>query len=313
MTRGKVTNTAASVRNRLMVVAKQRGEDFNYVLTRYGLERLLYRISVSRHANVFTLKGAALFQLWTNQPHRPTRDLDFLGCGDPAPERFENLMRDVCSTLVDDDGLQFDPNSIVAEQIKEDAEYLGIRLRIVARLHTARIPLQLDIGFGDAITPASLQVSYPALLDFPAARIAAYPRETVIAEKYQAMVVLGIANSRMKDFYDIWTLAREFSFAGQDISSAIAATFARRQTPLPATQPLALTDDFAGDARKQTQWKAFLRKGRLADNSLELSTVTELLSRFLMPATAAARQESDFDVTWPAGGPWENQPASSPA
>ena len=304
MTRGKLTNVAASARNRLMLVAKERGEDFQYVLTRYGLERLLYRLSVSQHAGVFVLKGAALFQLWTKQPHRPTRDLDFLGNGDPSAERFADIMRDVCMTPVEDDGLQFDPNSVTAEQIKEDADYQGIRLKISVQLHPARMTLQLDIGFGDTVTPSTMQVTYPTLLDFPPAKIAAYPRETVVAEKYQAMVMLGMANSRMKDFYDLWTLAREFDFSCNSLCTAIKATFARRKTTLPAQPPIALTTVFADDARKKTQWKAFLNKGRLVSTDLPLNNVASLLTEFLLPPTLAALTSTDFSQQWPAGGHW---------
>lgn len=305
MNRRKPTNIAASVRQRLMNLAKERGEDFQYVLTRFGLERLLYRISQSEHADAFVLKGAALFQLWTDQPHRPTRDLDLLGHGEPTPQRFHGLMREVCGTEVQDDGLIFDLDSIVAEQIKEDDEYQGIRLRVVARLQNARIPLQIDVGFGDVITPEAADIMYPALLDFPPARLKAYPRETVVAEKFQAMVMLGIANSRMKDFYDLWTLARQFTFDGPTVSEAIKATFARRQTDLPGSVPLALTAEFANDQRKQTQWRAFLRKGRLVDPGVDLARVTELLSTFLMPPTEAAYNGVAFSGHWPAGGPWQ--------
>ncbi len=305
MTRGKPANLAASVRQRLMNIAKERGEEFQYVLTRYGMERLLYRLTQSEHASVFVLKGAALFQLWTNQPHRPTRDLDFLGSGDPAIARFESLLRDVCSVDVEDDGLSFDAKTIVAEQIKETDEYHGLRLRLVASLQNARISLQLDIGFGDAVTPGTEDVTYPTILEFPPPTLKAYPRETVVAEKFQAMVKLGIANSRMKDFYDLWTLAQQFDFDGTSITKAIRATFARRQTELPGSAPLALTEEFAEDDRKQAQWKAFLRKDRLASPELKLRTVTEVLAEFLMPPTLAAHGDSDFARRWVAGGPWK--------
>jgi hypothetical protein len=193
------------------------------------------------------LKGAVLFQLWTGQPHRATRDLDLLGQGAPSPDRLQDVFREVCSLTVQDDGLTFLCDAIQAEPIKEDDEYQGIRLRIDARLGNARIPLQIDIGFGDAITPGPLPVTYPTILDFPAPQMQGYPRETVVAEKFQAMVALGIANSRMKDFYDVWTLAREFEFKGPSLCAAIRATFERRQTPLPATTPLALTLEFGND------------------------------------------------------------------
>lgn len=307
MTRGKPGNLAASVRQRLMNVAKERGEEFQYVLTRYGMERLLYRLTQSEHASVFVLKGAALFQLWTNQPHRPTRDLDFLGSGAPTIARFEGLLKDVCAVDVEDDGLIFDAKTIVAEQIKETDEYQGLRLRLVASLQNARIPLQLDIGFGDAVTPGTEDVTYPTILGFPPPTLKAYPRETVVAEKFQAMVKLGIANSRMKDFYDLWTLAMQFDFDGTLLAKAIRATFARRQTELPGAAPLALTEEFAEDDRKQAQWKAFLRKDRLGSPDLKLRTVTEVIAEFLLPPTSAAQGDLGFAQQWVAGGPWKNR------
>jgi len=306
VTHGKPRNLAASVRQRLVNIAKEREEEFQYVLIRYGTERLLYRLSQSEHADVFILKGAALFQIWTNQPHRPTRDVDILGHGAPTLDRFERLLRDVCTTEVEDDGLLFDGNSIVVEQIKEEDEYQGIRLRLVASLQNARISLQIDVGFGDAITPGTEDVVYPTLLEFPPPKIKAYPRETVVAEKFQAMVKLGIANSRMKDYYDLWILAKQFDFDGTQVTKAIKATFERRRTELPSSMPLALTDEFAEDERKQTQWKAFCRKGRLAVPGLKLKTVTELLAAFLMPPTKAAHASYDFAQRWAAGGPWQN-------
>ena len=294
----------ASVRQRLLHYAREHGEDFQYILTRYGLERLLYRLSRSSHADIFVLKGAVLFQLWSNQPHRPTRDLDLLGHGEPSADRFEQLFRDVCSVFVDDDGLAFLNERIRAEQIKEEDEYQGIRLRIDARLGNARIPLQVDIGFGDVITPGTTDVVYPTLLDQPAPLLRAYPRETVVAEKFQAMVMLGIANSRMKDFFDLWTLAQRFEFDGRTLCQAIQATFARRQTPLPSASPLALIPEFANDRNKQVQWRAFLRKGNLLDAAIELPNVTAALEPFLMPPTLALAEKREFVLRWPPGGTW---------
>ena len=195
-------------------LAREQKEDFSIVLTRYGLERLLYRLSQSAHRDRFVLKGAMLFQLWSGHPHRPTRDLDLLGHGSPDPERFEGIFRDICRQNVEDDGLEFQSDSVRAESMKEDEEYQGLRLKLVSRLGNARIPIQIDIGFGDAVTPEPDEVIYPTLLDGPAPTLKAYPRETVVAEKFQAMVMLGIANSRMKDFYDLWILMRQFEFSG---------------------------------------------------------------------------------------------------
>lgn len=288
-----------------MNLAREQREDFQYILTRFGLERLLYRISRSSWGDSFVLKGAALFQLWTNQPHRPTRDIDLLGRGATNAERFEDLLKEVCELAVEDDGLRFDPESIVVDQIKEEEQYQGLRLRISAWLGSARIALQVDVGFGDAVTPQPAKIQYPGLLDLPTAEVLAYPRETVVAEKFQAMVMLGIANSRMKDFYDLWTLARQFAFDGLLLSTALAATFERRKTPLPTTLPLAFTSEFMSDERKQQQWGGFLRKGRLADSRLALSEVVDLLRLFLMPPVSAAEQRTEFDHHWQPGGPWE--------
>ena len=291
-------NMAASVRQRLMNLSRERGEEFQLVLTRYGLERLLYRLAQSPHAEQFVLKGAALFQLWTGQPHRSTRDLDLLGQGDPSTDRLRQLFQDICSLTVDDDGLTFLTDAIQAEQIKEDDEYQGIRLWIEARLANVRIPLQIDIGFGDAITPEPQAVTYPTLLDFPAPQLNAYPRETVVAEKFQAMVQLGMGNSRMKDFYDVWILARQFEFDGTALCAAIRATFQRRQTALPATTPLALTPEFSTDRNKAIQWNAFLRKARLIESPPPLEEAVSLLASFLMPPTLALVSNDPWNRTW---------------
>jgi predicted nucleotidyltransferase component of viral defense system len=281
-----------------MNLSRQRGEDFQLVLTRYGLERLLYRLTQSLHAKQFILKGAALFQIWTGHAHRSTRDLDLLGRGEPSTARLKQIFQEVCSLKVVDDGLTFPADAVRAGQIKEDDEYQGIRLRIDARMGSARIPLQIDIGFGDAVTPGPQEVTYPTLLEFPAPTLEAYPRETVIAEKFQAMVQLGMANSRMKDFYDVWILARIFEFDGPRLCAAIRATFARRQTALPATVPLALTRGFSDDPVKSTQWIAFLKKGKLVDRPPPLGEVVLLLESFLIPPIAAMLSNTSWDRTW---------------
>jgi len=288
----------ASVRQRLMNLSRERGEEFQLVLTHYGLERLLYRLAQSPHAGQFVLKGAALFRLWTGQAHRSTRDLDLLGQGDPSPERLRQVFQDICSVDVDDDGLTFLTDAIQAEQIKEDDEYQGVRLRIDARLGNARLPLQIDIGFGDAITPGPQAVTYPTLLEFPAPQLNAYPRETVVAEKFQAMVQLGIANTRTKDFYDVWTLARQFEFDGAGLSTAIQATFHRRHTSLPVTAPLALTLEFSTDRNKAIQWSAFLRKGRLIESPPPFEEVVTLLASFLMPPTLSLVSGALWNRNW---------------
>jgi hypothetical protein len=305
MTDRMLRNLVASVRQRLMNLSREQREEFQIVLTRYGLERLLYRLTQSAHAGQFILKGAVLFQLWTGHMHRATRDLDLLGEGAPSADRLREIFRDVCTVPVPEDGLEYRTETVQAEQIKEEDEYQGIRLRIEARLGNVRIPLQIDIGFGDAITPGPVPVIFPTLLDFPAPSLQAYPRETVVAEKFQAMVQLGMANSRMKDFFDIWTLARTFEFPGPILCSAIRATFVRRRTPLPAETPLALTAEFGTDRTKGTQWRAFLRRARLVDPQPPLDQVVVLLESFLMPPTIALSTDETWNRTWRPTG-WRN-------
>jgi hypothetical protein len=297
-------NMAASVKARLTDLGRRQGEDFQLVLTRYAIERLLYRLTNTPYAGEFVLKGAMLFRLWADSPHRPTRDLDLLGRGDPSVERLAVVFRDVCGAAVEDDGLVFDPATVTAGRIREDQEYEGVRVGCIAPLGQARIDLQVDVGFGDAVTPAPVTVRYPGLLDLPTPELAAYPRETVVAEKFQAMVALGMGNSRMKDFFDVWVLARSFAFAGPVLADAVRATFARRKTPVPAAPPLALTAEFGTDARKVTQWRAFLKKGKLDAGGAELSEVCDSLAGFLVPLASSVAGGGAFDRTWAAGGPW---------
>jgi predicted nucleotidyltransferase component of viral defense system len=295
---------AASVRQRLLNRAKERGDDFQLVLTWYGIERLLYRLSRSRHADAFILKGAMLFSLWSGEAHRPTRDLDLLGSGDARVSRMEEVMREVCQVSCDD-GIEFDVASVRGEEIRSPDEYDGVRIKLAGRLAGARVPLQVDIGFGDAVVPPPETIDYPSLLDLPPPRLRAYPREVVVAEKLQALVQLGMANTRMKDFYDLWTIARQFDFEGERLAQAIAATFERRRTPIPAEAPLALTSEFHADAAKQTQWRAFLRRGSVTETA-ELETVVELIAAFVMPSAAAARAGDAFASRWQKGGPWKH-------
>lgn len=298
-------NISASVRQKLLNLARERNDEFQLVLVRYGVERLLYRLSILPHAKQFVLKGAMLFQLWTGQPHRSTLDVDLLGTGDDDVERFVKLFKDVCSQVVEDDGLVFDPNSVTGGLIREEQRYGGIRLQLVALLGNARIPIQVDVGFGDAITPKAEQIEYPTLLGQSAPILRAYPKETTVAEKYEAMVSLGIANSRMKDFYDLWVLARDFEFKGDILSRAIRATFKRRKTELPKIIPLALTDEFAADKSKQMQWVAFVRRGRLVVDAPKFEQIISMLRLFLWPPTTTNDGGKNFGGRWQPGGPWK--------
>lgn len=305
MSKRTPSDMAASVRQRLLNRIRQTGEDANWVWTRYAIERLLYRLSVSDHAQSFMLKGATLLTVWTGQPHRPTLDVDLLGFGDDSAERLEAVFRDVCEIAVEPDGLSFDPGSVEAAAIREDQEYGRHRVTMKAFMGKMRIHLQVDVAFGDAVAPSAQAVDYPTLLSFPAPRVRACPRETVVAEKLHAMVVLGIANSRMKDFFDVYALAQGFEFSGEVLSEAARATFERRETPLPSEMPLALTDAFAGDAAKRTQWRAFLRRSRLDAAPDELGEVIAVLTGFLGPVLRSLSGGVAFTGHWPPTDPWQ--------
>jgi predicted nucleotidyltransferase component of viral defense system len=298
------TNLPASIRQRLLNLSRDRCEDFNLTLTRYGIERLLYRLSQSEHSDQFLLKGALLLSLWTDRLQRPTRDIDLLGYGDSSEEALTQLFRNLCNVDVQADGLTFHPDSVQVTEIRGAQEYGGQRVRMIATLGNARINLQVDIGFGDVITPAANEVQYPSLLGFPSPRLRAYPKETVIAKKLEAMVVLGMANSRMKNFYDVWMMSRELLFDGRTLVQAIWATFQRRQSGFPQAAPTAFTEEFTGNPDKGTQWKAFLSRNRLDAGGMDLAQIIQEIRLFLMPPMIAAADGQEFEGIWPAGGPW---------
>jgi predicted nucleotidyltransferase component of viral defense system len=256
--RPRPNNVGASVRQRLLNLAHARGQPMELLLTRYALERLLHRLSLSPHRDRFVLKGAMLLATWFDEPHRATRDVDLLGFGDPAHDALLGTFREVMA-IEADDGVSFDLKGLRIEAIREEVEYGGSRLRTTAALAGARIPITIDIGFGDAVEPGVEDIDLPVLLDMPSPHLRAYPPETVIAEKVHAMVVLGTANSRMKDYYDVWMLTGAFELKPARLSRALAATFARRSTALPAEVPDGLRDSLAADAGKQRQWDAFAR------------------------------------------------------
>lgn len=282
-----VTNVAASVRQRLLNEAKQRGASFDYMASLYARERFLARLSVSVHRRRLILKGATVFALWFDV-HRPTRDLDFLGSGNFEPNAATTVIRDIISVAVENDGLEFDVNSVTAELIREPDEYHGVRVRLEAALDAARIRLQIDIGVGDVVTPPARSATLPSILDdFSKARVKVYPAETIVSEKLHAMVKLGIANSRMKDFYDVYVLARGLEFEERLLATAVARTFERRKTAVPE-EPFALTRDFYSDRGKQIQWRAFLTKSGL-DAPATFSEVGDALRKFLSVVLSSAR------------------------
>ena len=289
-------NLCASILARLLTLAKQRGDDYSLLLNRFALERLLARVSTSPHADRFLLKGALLFALWYDTPHRPTRDADLLGFG---PDDEANLIATFREVAIMDlgDGIVFDPDSVEADAIREDNTYGGTRITLVARIGSARCALQIDVCFGDAVTPGPQTVTYPTLLaDFHAPTLRVYPVYTVIAEKYQAMVMLGQANSRMKDFFDLAVIARRTELDGATLAAAIAATFTRRQTALPTERPLALTKQFSEDTAKLRQWQAFLNKNRI--EAASLGDTVALLDDLLRPPTVVDAYSSQATATW---------------
>lgn len=295
-------NLAASVRARLLNSARDSKQDFNLVLLRYVLERLLYRLSISQHSDQFLLKGALLFDLWFDLPHRPTRDVDLLGiCSTELPD-IEEIFRSICRVEVPD-GVEFSPETVKATEIRKEANYAGVRVRLLAVLDRAHCQVQVDIGFGDVVTPGAELAEYPALLaGFATPKLRVYPRYSVVAEKLEAISSLGVTNSRMKDYFDLWILALHADFDGDTLRQAIRATFDRRRTELAAELPLGLTDVFAQDIHKQAQWQAFLGKNRL--EASDLRAVVTSLGSFLAPVMGAAHAHQPFLARWKGGGPW---------
>jgi predicted nucleotidyltransferase component of viral defense system len=298
-------NLPASIRNRLFALAKSRGEDFQVVLTHYALERVMHRIGQSPYREQFVLKGAMLFSLWSEEAHRATRDLDLLGHGESEIARLEAVFREIMMMEAEADGLEFVEASLRGARIREDQEYEGVRIQFDLRLVSARIPVQVDIGFGDAITPAAEEIVYPSLLNLSQPRLLAYPRETVVAEKFQAMVQLGIANSRMKDFYDLWVMSERFEFAGTVLAEALRRTFARRTTAIPVEAPLALTTEYAEDKAKKKQWAGFMNRLQPTTRDLTLTEVIAALREFLQPVATAIATGATFNRVWRPAGPWQ--------
>lgn len=297
-------NLPASVLARLRNIAREKHADHQLILRRYAIEGLLHRLCASPHRDRFILKGAMLFTAWLDDPFRPTRDLDLLGYGDPSVAAVDAEIRSVCGVAVDDDGLIFDLDSVRVFPIREGRHYGGVRVTARALLGKTRIPVQVDIGFGDAITPDAQEIEFPALLAVEGPRLKAYPKETVVAEKLQAIVALGRANSRMKDFYDLLALARLFDFDGDPLAAAIRATFERRRTALPVNRPDGLSAAFAEDANKARQWKAFIDREPLMMEAGDLRETIGIIAEFTVPPMLATASGSSFNKRWPAGGPW---------
>jgi predicted nucleotidyltransferase component of viral defense system len=292
----------ASVRQRLLNQSRASSRPFQELLQYYAMERFLYRLGQSRFADRFVLKGALLLTAWRAPISRPTVDIDLAGRTSNELAHIQSLITEVCGTVAEPDGIEFDAR-IEAARIKEDADYEGVRVRFSAVLARARIPMQIDIGFGDVIVPRPVMVQYPTLLEFAAPVLAAYPKETVVAEKLEALTVLGLLNSRMKDYYDLALLSRIFQFEGQVLTDAIRATFRHRGTPVEP-EPIGLTDTFYSEPARAAQWRAFLRRSRFSEAGAGLNTLAEEIRRFAVPPLSAVASEKAFNDLWPAGGPW---------
>lgn len=303
---GKTTGRAHSVQVRLVAHAKRIGVDPELVLTRFAVERFLYRLSKSQHAERFVLKGALLMLVWLGETIRATRDADLLGFGELTDQTLEEIVKEICAVDVEPDGLEFLPDSVKVAAIRVGDAHGGRRVLLMSQLGAARLRVQVNVGIGDAVVPDPEWMEYPSLLGFPAVRLRAYRPETSIAEELHAMVALGSKNSRMKDFFNIYMLAEHGRFDGPQLIASVRSVFERRRTAIPTSLPLALTPEFAKIAGKGSQWTAFLRRSRPAPIPVGLEGVLERLAMFLSPVLAAAGGAKVSPLRWPSGGPWEN-------
>ena len=304
MTNPRPRNIAASIHQRLLDKSKESARPFNELFQYYAIERFLYRLSRSSHAGKFILKGALMLMVWEVRAFRSTMDIDMLGKIKNSTDSITSMVREVCLQEVDPDGVVFDPDSIRGERITEDADYEGVRVHFRGALDTARIAIQLDVGFGDVVIPPPKLMTYPTILDLPAPQVRGYSRESTIAEKFEAMVRHGVMNSRMKDFWDIRLLSRLFDFNGKTLVAAIAETFSKRHTDIPA-DPVAFTETFIEDETKKAQWKAFLRKNRMTDGADTFAAAVHAISAFLRPVVDHLVNHQTIPTTWKAPGPWQ--------
>jgi len=307
MKKRKLTNIAASVHDRLLARAMAERRPFDELLQYYAIERFLYRLSRSRHVDRFVLKGALMIQIWGGPFSRATRDIDLLSTSVVSVDRMSEIFQDCLDVNVKDDGLRFDAESIRSEEIRLGAEYGGVRVTFRAFLENADIRLQVDVGFGDVGTPKAKPVVYPSLLGLEEPRLLGYTPETTVAEKLQAMVVLDMANSRMKDFLDVWQLAANREFAGRTLARAVRSTFDRRKTPFPGTTPIAFTSAFSENEEKQVQWNAYLRKERIhaQEKPPSLKDAIDVIASFALPVLEALAKGQSFSFHWLPGGPWQ--------
>lgn len=307
MSRREIKNMAASARRRLLEKSRTEGLAFNQMIQRYAMERFLYRLSVSEFSDSFYLKGALLFWVWGLPERRTTMDIDLLGFMDNSLEGIEEAIRKICALDVPDDGLLFDVDNLRVQRIKEDADYEGARVVFRAELDTAVIAMQVDIGFGDRVGQGVDTYDFPVLLDMPVPRLKCYPVETVVAEKFEAMVKLELLNSRMKDFYDIWLLSRQQTFEMPSLLEACRATFRQRGTPCSLDNPL-FGLEMKESKTKQTQWSAFCRKSKFTSCPDSFAEMLEELFVFLLPLASELSTDKSVDGHWLLGGAWEFKP-----
>ena len=298
------TPKAHSIQTKLLNYSHTHQVNHNHTLSRYAVERLMYRLSRSPHADRFVLKGAMLFVLWLDEVHRPTKDLDLMGLGEFSADSLRTIFEDVCAVVVEDDGIEFFKELIAIEEIREAEVYQGLRVRIPGSLGGIKLNVSVDIGFGDAIVPRPRKQTYPVLLNLPNPKLKTYPRETVVAEKLDAIVVLGLRNSRMKDYYDLWTMARHFEFDGSVLTSAIKATLDRRGRRLQTHQLPGLEDAFAQTPSKRTQWKAFLRRTVPDRQDVQLTATVTTIRTLLLPILTGIITGEPFVKQWEPKRGW---------
>jgi hypothetical protein len=303
----EIKNITASILQRLKNYSETRHEDRGLTISNYAIERFLCRLSISKYVSQFVLKGAQLFRIWTDMPYRPTRDLDLLRYGNPDIGELVKIFQEICTAKTDiQDGIEFLPDTVKGEAIREDNEYNGIRIKIEFRIGRTGEMMQIDIGFGDSVRPGASEVQFPSILAMPPAKLKAYRPETVIAEKVEAMIILGMANSRMKDFFDVYKLSDEFEFGGEILMEVIQSTLARRKTKIPDKIPLAFTEEFSKDPNKNIQWKAFLRKNTLEAKlpNSDLRYVIQRIHDFIGPVFSAITRSQVFDRKWKQDKGW---------
>jgi len=305
MTNRRPQNLAASVHQRLLNKARETGRPFTELLQYFAMERFLYRLSQSPHVEKFVLKGALMLTVWRAPLSRPTMDIDVLGQTNNSVDSIIKIIKDICDQDVNADGLIFDANSVQGERITEDANYEGVRIRFRGKLGAALFAIQFDVGFGDIIIPSPLSIDYPTILEFPAPHLRGYTMESTMAEKFEAMVKLDILNSRMKDFFDIWLLSRQYDFDGETLAKATTMTFSARGTGIPS-EPPPLTDTFASDVTKVKQWQGFIRKNRLTDVPEDFGKIIKDLATFLGPIAISLAAGHAFKRIWKAPGPWSS-------